>query len=113
MAQAQELELMPEILLTQTKDANHAAKFMVGVSGVTNDAIGEEIGKPRETVTRFANGNGGLNANELLRLINACGNVFLLQYLASQCGFDLVRRDAKAQRKAELLAELEAIDMAA
>jgi hypothetical protein len=113
IAQAREMEMMPSVLLKQTKDANQAVKFMVNISGATHESLGMGVGKPRETITRYANGNGGLNANELDALINECGNVFILQFLADKYGFELIRKDIKAQRKAELLAELEALENAA
>jgi len=113
LAQARQMEIMPGILMKQTRDANQAVKFMLMHSGSTQEAIGDEVGKPRETITRFANGNGGMSANEITRLIMASGNLFLLQYWADFFGCELVRKDVKAQRMEELKAELAELEAAA
>jgi hypothetical protein len=109
-AQAKKLEMLPSVLLKQTPDAKAAVQLMIGMSDATHEALGDAIGKAREQVTRFANGNGGLGANDLEALINECGNVFYLQYLADRFGFELRPKDAKAQRRAEILAELEQLE---
>jgi len=112
-AQAKPLELLPSILLDQTKSAKDAIKLMVSMSGETHEGLSDEIGKPRETLTRFVNGNGGLDINSLSKLINASGNAYLLQYLAHQFGYELKPVDANAKRKAELLAELQQLEKVA
>lgn len=112
-AQAQKLELLNPVLLKTTPDAQTAFQLMVSMSGVTHESLGESIGKARETVTRFCNGNAGLTPNKLEALINECGNVYFLQYLANQFGFELTPIDVKAKRKAELMAELAELEQAA
>jgi hypothetical protein len=112
-AQAEPVELLPEVLLKQAQNAAQAVHFMITHSGITHEAIASDIGKQRETVTRFANGNGGLRPDDIEALINACGNAFFLQYVANKFGFDLVRQDKLAKRKAELRAELEMLEKAA
>lgn len=109
-AQAKPLELLPSILLDQTKNAKEAVKLMVSMSGATHEGLSDEVKKPRETLTRFINGNGGLDINSLVNLINASGNAYLLQYLAHTFGFELKAIDQIAQRKAELLAELQLLE---
>lgn len=49
----------------------------------------------------------------LLKLINASGNLFLLQVMANYFGYTLTPIDKNAKRKAELLAELQALENAA
>lgn len=112
-AQIKALELLPTILLDQTKDAKEAIKLMISMSGATHEGIADEVKKPRETITRFINGNGGLDINSLANLINASGNAYLLQYLAHKFGFELKAIDQTARRKAELLAELQSLENAA
>lgn len=113
VAQAKPLELLPSVLLDQTKNAKEAIKLMVSMSGATHEGIADEVRKPRETITRFVNGNGGLDINTLVLLINASGNAYLLQYLAHTFGFELKAIDKTARRKAELLAELQSLENAA
>lgn len=112
-AQPQKMEMLPSVLIKQTPNAKSAVMTMIAFSGSTHEALGDAIKKAREQVTRFANGNGGLGADDIEALINACGNVYLLQYLADRFGFELKARDTKAQRKAELIAELQALENAA
>lgn len=107
LAQFEKIELLPKVLLKQTKDANAAIKFMVEMSGATHEAIGADINKPRETITRFLNGNGGLTANQICNLINASGNAYFIQYLANKFGFDLVKIDDKELKIRELEDALE------
>jgi hypothetical protein len=112
-AQAKKLEMLPSVLLKQTPDAKAAVQLMIGMSDATHEALGDAIGKAREQITRFANGNGGLGANDLEALINECGNVFFLQFLADRFGFELRPKDVKEQMRAELLAKLQELENAA
>jgi hypothetical protein len=112
-AQSQKMEMLPSVLLKQTPDAKTAVQLMIGMSDATHEALGVAIGKAREQVTRFANGNGGLGADDIEALINTCGNIYLLQYLADRFGFELKAKDVKALRRAELLAELQEMENAA
>jgi hypothetical protein len=112
-AQSKALELLPDVLLDQTKNAKEAIKMMVSMSGATHEGLADEIQKPRETLTRFVNGNGGLDINSLSKLINASGNLYLLQYLAHQYGYELKQINTISKRKAELLAELQSLEKVA
>lgn len=109
VAQSKKFETLPETLLSKVKSEQQALSLMVTFSGLTHESLANEIGKPRETVTRFLNGNGGLDFKHFLKLINATGNLFLLQVMANHFGYDLVARDEKANERAMLkqrLAEL-------
>ena len=112
-AQAEKIELLPAILLDQTKDARTAFVTMIASSGLTHESLASAIGKERETITRAANGNSGLKLNELARVIQESGNAYFVQYLANILGYELTPIDQKAKRRAELLAELEDLEKAA
>lgn len=112
-AQAKPLELLPDVLLKQTNSSLDALRLMVMMSGNTHESLSSEINKPRETLTKFLNGNAGFYMKDLANLINASGNVYLLQYLAHKHGFELKPIDQAARRKAELLEELKQLEAAA
>jgi len=110
-AQAQKIDLLHPVLLNSAQNAKQAMALMIAQSGATHEALGNAIGKPRETITRFANGNAGLTPDKLEALIRECGNAYFLQYLANRIGYELVPIDTKAKRRAELLAELEELEV--
>lgn len=105
-AQAEKLDAVPMILIEQIKSPSQALALSVSLSSGTHESLANEIGKPRETLTRFLNGNGGLNFTKLISLINATGNLVLLQYIAYLFGYKLKALDNKAKRIAELEAEM-------
>jgi hypothetical protein len=111
--QAETLELLPMALIEQAKSDSQALTMSVSLSNGTHESLSNEIGIPRETLTRFLNGNGGLNYTNFKKLINATGNLVLIQDLAHTFGYELKAIDVKAKRKAELLAELAEIERAA
>lgn len=111
-AQAKTFETLPSSLIEQITSDRQALTMSVSLSGATHEAIASEMGKARETLTRFLNGNGGLTYSDLKRFINATGNLALLQDLANTFGYEIKAVDQKAKRKAELLAQLEALEAA-
>lgn len=110
-AQAQKIELLNRVLLKGVKNAADAAKFSVSFSGSTHEGIGRQMKRDKETVTRFINDNGGLKPSKIEEFVMATGNAFFLQYLAHQIGCELVPIDANRQRRAELQAELDKLDL--
>lgn len=107
LAQSQQMELVNPLLLKGTNNALQALQTSLTLSGFTHEAIGDCIGKPRETVTRFLNGNGGLDANSLERLIDESGNLFFIQYMAKKYGYEMKKIDAKDLEIQELEERLE------
>ena len=93
--QARRMEMLDDVLLRTTKSAKSAVKTMVAYSNSTQEAIANEIGSTQYSVCRFINGNRGINIDELEKFINACGNLFLIQYLAGKYGKKLVDIDEK------------------
>lgn len=112
-AQAKALDSLPMTLIEQFKSESQALTMSVSLSRATHEALSNEMGIARETLTRFLNGNGGLNYSNLKRFINATGNLVLLQDLAYSFGYEIKPIDKMAKRKAELLAELAEIERVA
>lgn len=112
-AQAKRIELLDAKLLNTTTDPLRAFQTMVIKSGVTHESLGSRLKKPRETVTRMLNGNAGITPDAFVDLIEECGNAYFLQYLANRFGYELKEIDLKAKRRAELEAELAALEVAA
>jgi hypothetical protein len=94
-SQAKPMEMLDEVLLRTTHSAREAVQQMVAYSNSTQEAIANEIGSTQYSVSRFINGNRGMNINEIEKFINACGNLFLLQYLAGKYGKKLTDIDEK------------------
>jgi hypothetical protein len=94
-AQSKTMELLDDVLLRTTPNAKAALQQMLAYANTTQDAIANEMKKTQYSVSRMVNGNRGININELENLINACGNLFLLQYLANKYGKKLVNISAK------------------
>jgi hypothetical protein len=107
LAQFQNMELVNPVLLKGTGNALQALQTSMTLSGLTHESIGECIGKPRETVTRFLNGNGGLSAKALESLIDESGNLFFIQYMAKKYGYEMKRIDSQALKIIALEEELE------
>jgi hypothetical protein len=105
-AQSKSIELLNPVLLNTCRSAKEAASLTVSYAEGTHDSIGSEFGKSRETVTRFANDNGGLKPSDIEKFIHACGNGFFVQYLAHSIGCKLVKMDSKELRILEIQEEL-------
>jgi len=113
LAQSQAMELVNPLLLKGTTSLLQAMQTSLTLSGLTHESIGECIGKPRETVTRFLNGNGGLDARSLEKLIEESGNLFFIQYLAKKFGYEIKKLDTQTLRIIQLEEELEKARLAA
>jgi plasmid maintenance system antidote protein VapI len=112
-AQSRRIELLDAKLLNTTTDPLRAFQTMVTKSGATHESLGNRLKKPRETVTRMINGSAGITPELMVALIDECGNAYFLQYLANRFGYELKEIDLKAKRRAELEAELAALENAA
>lgn len=107
LAQSQAMEIVNPLLLKGTNNLLQAIQTSLTLSGLTHESIGECIGKPRETITRFLNGNGGLDANALERLVDESGNLFFIQYMAKKYGYEMKKIDTQSLRIIELEEALE------
>ncbi len=111
-AQAQRIELASEQLIAQCKSGGSALMQTCLSSGYTQETLADLINKPREVLSRACNGRGGLDPDVLVSLCNQSGSVFVLQYMAHQLGF-VLKPNAVAEKRAQLLAELEELEAAA
>lgn len=95
--QAKPMDLLDDVLLRGTHSAKDAVRQMVSSANTTQDAIANEMGVTQYSISRFINGNRGMNIDELESLINACGNLYLVQYLAYKYGMKLVKETESEQ----------------
>jgi antitoxin component HigA of HigAB toxin-antitoxin module len=112
-AQSRSMALLDDVLLRNTPNAKAALQQMLAYANTTQDAIANELGKEQYSISRMVNGNRGININELEKLINACGNLFLLQYLANKYGKKLVDISAKEALISDLEYQLQQAKKAA
>lgn len=91
--QSKPMEMLDDLLIKSTKTAKQAIQTSVAYSNTTQEAIASETGLKQSSVSRFINGNRGININELEAFINSTGNLFLLQYLAGKYGKKLIDID--------------------
>ena len=101
-AQPQSMEMLDDVLLRGTNSAKEAVKQMVSYANSTQDAIASEMKTTQYSISRFINGNRVMNIDELENFINACGNLYLVQYLAFKYGKKLVDIDDKEAKIKDL-----------
>ena len=99
-------------LVSHAGDLLAAVQMCVQLSGLSNETICERMGIDPGHWTRMMQGRASLQLRKLPALMRVCGNLAPLQYLAREMGYDLYE-DAKAKRKAELVAELAKLESAA
>jgi transcriptional regulator with XRE-family HTH domain len=112
LAEMQRPTRADEHLVSRAGDLLGAVQMCVQLSGLSNEAICERMGIDPGHWTRMMQGRASLQLRKLPALMRICGNLAPLQWLASEMGFDLYE-DAKAKRKAELLAELASMEKVA
>lgn len=113
VAQAERLDMALDLIVDQCISGGMAIDTTCVMSGYSKETLAEKIHKPREVLSRACNGRGGLDVDVLIELIRESGSAFILQYMAKKLGFELAPINPKAKRKAELMAELSALENAA
>lgn len=103
------MQLYPIELIREIKTACKALTMSFSVSEHNAESMGGELHKPRETISRFVNCNGGLSFPELDKFIEHSGNLVLVQYLALKHGYELKQIDDKEQKIKLLEAQLSAL----
>lgn len=96
-------------LVDHAGDMLDAVRLCVQLSNLSNETICDALGIDPGHWTRMMQGRASLQLRKLPDLMRVCGNLAPLQYLAREMGYELFA-DAKAQRRAELEAELAALD---
>lgn len=104
--------LVADALLQHCKHRLDAIRLCVQLSSLANETIAEKLGIDKGHFSRIMQGKAHFPDSKSIELMMLCGNYAPMQYEAMACGFELFK-DAKAQRKAELLAELQALESAA
>ena len=89
-----------------------AIHLCIHMAHLPHHAIAERLNIDKGHWTRMMQSQAHFPPNKLVPLMELCGNYAPLQWLAHETGHELFK-DAKAQRKAELLAELAAMERAA
>lgn len=104
--------MAPVELISACRHRLDAIRLCIQLSRLSLQRIGQELGIDTGHMTRIMQGKAHFPDAKSCDLMNLCGNVAPMQYEAMAMGFQL-SADAKAQRKAELLAELAALEAAA
>lgn len=112
-AQAESLAMTDQKVVKQLSSGAMALSTTCVLSGYSQETLAEKVGKPREILSRAANGRGGLDIDVLIKLMQESGSVLILQYMAKELGFEINPIDHVSKRRAELMAELQALENAA
>lgn len=99
-------------LLSMCRHRLDAIRLCIQMSGLSHEIVAEELGLDKGHLCRILQGKAYFPDTKTVQLMTLCGNVAPMQWEALAMGYQL-SADAKAQRKAELLAELAALDRAA
>ena len=104
--------MVQEPLLNSCKNRLDAIRLCVQLSSLSNEVISENLGIDKGHFSRIMQGKAHFPDSKSIELMYLCGNYAPMQFEALRCGFQLYK-DPKEQRKAELLAELNALEVAA
>ena len=102
---------VPEEVIRQCKNEMAAINLCINMSGLTDEFISEKLGIHPTHMSRMRKGRAHFPPNKLNTLMDLCGNEIVLQYMAWRRG-KIVCEDTKAKRKAELEAQLKALEAA-
>jgi hypothetical protein len=109
LAQAKQPVMVADALLSTCKHRLDAIRLCVQLSSLSNEVIAESLVIDKGHFSRIMQGKAHFPDCKSVNLMYLCGNYAPMQYEAMECGFQLYK-DPKEQRKAELLAELQALD---
>ena len=82
-------------------------------SGKDDFEIADDLHMSHGYMSKVLHGTAGLHGNRLVAFMRVTGSLAPLQWLAEQMGCDVVQRDSRAARIAELEAELQAMKKSA
>jgi hypothetical protein len=100
-----------DILIRQCQTFLEAIHLCIHLSRLPNYSIAEKLGIDRGHWSRMMQGQAHFPTNKMHELMQLCGNFAPLQWLAQSVGVPL-GIDEKAQRRAQLMRELELLDAA-
>ena len=100
-----------DVLVRQCQSLLDAIHLCIHLSKLPNYAIAEKLGIDRGHWTRMMQGQAHFPTNKMHQLMHLCGNLAPLQWLSQSVGVPL-GLDAKQQRRAQLMRELELLDAA-
>lgn len=112
LSQLKQPVMVQDALLTSCKHRLDAIRLCVQLSSLSNEVIAEQLGIDKGHFSRIMQGKAHFPDAKSVELMMLCGNYAPLQFEAMACGFNLFK-DAKQQRRAELMAELQALENAA
>lgn len=99
-------QLAPQELIAACRHRLDAIRLCVQLSGMSNESVAAEMGIDKGNFSRIMAGRANFPDAKSVDLMRLCGNYAPMQYEAHATGFALVA-DGKAQRRAELLRELD------
>ena len=110
VAQARKPVPVDDILIRQCNSFLEAIHLCIHLSKLPHWRICEQLGIDRGHWTRIMQGQAHFPTNKMHELIHLCGNFAPLQWLSNAVGVPLAI-DEKARRRAELMRELELLDV--
>lgn len=111
LGEARKTVPVDDILVRQCQSLLDAIHLCIHLSKLPNYAIAEKLGIDRGHWTRMMQGQAHFPTNKVHQLMQLCGNLAPLQWLSQAIGVPL-GLDARAQRRAQLMRELELLDAA-
>jgi hypothetical protein len=99
-------------LLAHCKNRLDAIRLCVQLSNFSNEVIAEQLTIDKGHFSRIMQGKAHFPDAKSIELMMLCGNYAPMQFEAMKCGF-ILQLDSKEARKAKLLAEIQALDVAA
>lgn len=107
----QPIELAPEQLVKVCKSGRDAIRLCVTLSGLPHGYIAQALRIDKGQFSRIMSGQAHFPDEKRSELMRLCHNLAPVQFDAMDMGLALVV-DTKAQRRAQLQAELAALDAA-
>ncbi|WP_407280580.1 hypothetical protein U5817_09870 [Aromatoleum evansii] len=111
MAAARRPKEVEPKLLEMCRHRLDAIRLCIQLSGLSHETIAEELGLDKGHLCRILQGKAYFPDTRTIKLMELCGNIAPMQWEAQAMGYQL-SADSKAQRKAELMAELAALEAA-
>ena len=111
IGEARKPEFVNADLIRSCQDARDAIGLCMQMSGYTCETLADMLGLTKGYVSKCLSGRGNFPPQLRVKLMEICGNLAPLQFEAMKLGIEL-RNDWKAQRRAELQAQIDALEAA-